>query len=256
MPGILAAAAAAGVPFATGTDGRLELRGEGFAARSAALRRLADALRREGLLGRERGEHYAVARRFADEPLAQIDRSAVTMFGVRPVGVHLVAWLRRRGELFAWVAMRARDKPTFPGRWDNTVAGGQPIGLSLTDNLVKECAEEACMPRELAAAARRTGEIRYLATDLRDGGLKPDTLVCFDLEVPADFVPRPGDGEVERFELLPARAIVAAVRDTDVVKPNCRLVWLDWFLRHGVLDDELDAPQRERLAAALRPELP
>ena len=33
---------------------------------------------------------------------------------------------------------------------DNTVAGGQPIGLSLRDNLAKEAAEEAAIPRAFA----------------------------------------------------------------------------------------------------------
>lgn len=36
-------------------------------------------------------------------------------------------------------------------------------------------------------------------------GLFPNTEFVFDLELPADFVPSNSDGEVEAFELLPAK---------------------------------------------------
>jgi hypothetical protein len=36
-------------------------------------------------------------------------------------------------------------------------------------------------------------------------GLFPNTEFVFDLELPADFVPSNSDGEVETFELLPAK---------------------------------------------------
>ncbi len=37
-----------------------------------------------------------------------------------------------------WIARRAHDKPTCPGMLDNFVAGGQPVGASLKDNVIKE----------------------------------------------------------------------------------------------------------------------
>jgi hypothetical protein len=36
-------------------------------------------------------------------------------------------------------------------------------------------------------------------------GLFPNTEFVYDLELPADFVPSNSDGEVETFELLPAK---------------------------------------------------
>lgn len=36
-------------------------------------------------------------------------------------------------------------------------------------------------------------------------GLFPNTEFVFDLELPCDFIPKNNDGEVEMFELLPAK---------------------------------------------------
>jgi isopentenyldiphosphate isomerase len=150
--------------------------------------------------------------------------------------------------------VRARDKATYPGMWDNTVAGGQPIGLGLRANLLKECGEEAGMPADLAALAIQTSTLTYVRED--EAGLKPDTLFCFDLEVPEQFVPKPTDGEVEEFLLLPIEEIATVVRDTQRCKPNCNLVWIDFCLRHGVLDGELTPTMQQQLAAAMRSPLP
>jgi isopentenyldiphosphate isomerase len=203
---------------------------------------------------RHRRELYAVARGFAEPALLQVDRGAVPYFGVRPYGVHLTGYVRKHGRVHAWVAVRARNKPTYPGMWDNTVAGGQPIGLSLRDNLIKECAEEAGIPAALAQQAIQASTITYLRED--DAGLKPDTLFCFDLELPHDFVPQPVDGEVEQFVLLPIEEVAAVVRDTQRCKPNCNLVWIDFFLRHGILDREVAPAMRTRLHDALQVSLP
>lgn len=242
---------ATGTPFVRDGDA-FALPGEDFASRSRALASVVDRLAASGKVSL-RGELYPVVAAHGDAPLLQIDRGAVPFFGVRPFGVHLCAFVRRGRESFAWVAVRARDK-TFPGLWDNTVAGGQPIDLSLRDNLVKECREEASMSPELAARANATATITYVRED--ESGLKPDTLFCYDLEVPADFTPRPHDGEVESFQLLPLRDIAAAVRDTERCKPNCALVWIDFLLRHGALDSELGATERAALANSLHVPLP
>lgn len=59
---------------------------------------------------------------------------------------------------------------------------------------MKECWEEAGVPGELAAAAAPVGFVSYVS--MSDEGLKPDVLFCYDLQLPADFVPIPQDGEV------------------------------------------------------------
>jgi hypothetical protein len=42
-------------------------------------------------------------------------------------------------------------------------------------------------------------------------GLFPNTEFVFDLELPANFVPSNSDGEVETFELLPAKVCVTLI---------------------------------------------
>lgn len=231
-------------------DGVPTLRGADFAERSAALAAAAARLPAEARLRPATGEQYPVVRAFGDPPLLQVDRAFVPAFGIRPFGVHCTAYVRTAAGLQLWIGERAHDKPTYPGRWDNTVAGGQPIGLSLRDNLQKECAEEAAIPAAMAAAAVATSAITYVQAT--PAGLKPDTLFCFDLEVPASFTPRPMDGEVARFFLLPAREVAEVVRDSERFKPNCALVLIDFFLRHGLLDGELTAAAQGALAAGLR----
>lgn len=238
-------------PLCSGPRG-LELPGRDFEARSARLAAAADRLAAAGSL-RLLGELYPVLARHGDPPLLQVDRGAVPWFGIRPFGVHLCAYVRRGDELLVWVAVRGRDR-TFAGLWDNTVAGGQPIGLSLRANLAKECAEEAALGADHAARAVPVATLTYVRAD--GDTLKPDTLFCFDLELPADVAPRPHDGEVERFLLLPARELATAIRERAVCKPNCALVWIDFLLRHGQLDRELPAADRHRLAASLRQRLP
>lgn len=60
--------------------------------------------------------------------------------------------------------------------------------------MVKECGEEASIPEALARTARPVGAVSY--TTVSDLGLKPDVLFCYDLCLPAGFVPKPLDGEV------------------------------------------------------------
>ena len=119
------------------------------------------------------------------------------------------------------------------------MAGGQPHGIGVRDNLAKECAEEASIPPELAARAVAVGALSYRCE--RPEGLRDDVLFCFDLDLPPDFVPNNTDGEVDEFFLWPVERVIEAVRDTDAFKFNVNLVILHLMLRRGLLDpDEPD----------------
>lgn len=108
-------------------------------------------------------------------------------------GVHLNGWVRREdGTKALWVARRSATKQTWPGKLDHLVAGGQAVGITCRDNVIKECAEEAGIPQELASRAIPVSAISY--TSLQREGLKRDVLFCYDLELPADFVPQPQVG--------------------------------------------------------------
>lgn len=169
-----------------------------------------------------------------DETFFVIDRALVPYFGFRSFGQHLNGFVRKSGQLFVWVAQRAKDRRIFPGMLDNLVAGGLPHGLSLEENLLKECYEEAGMPANIARMARPVGAITY--NGLSPRGYKPDTLYCYDIELSEKFQPVNTDGEVEKFELMPINMVLDIVRQEQRFKPNCNLVLIDFFIRHGLID--------------------
>lgn len=202
------------------------------AARTAALDRVVRTLEAEGVVAGRRNEAYPALLEWGQAPLFEIERAAAPHFGIRSYGVHMTGYVRKEDGIHIWVARRSRAKPTYPGMLDNTVAGGQPVGLGLRENLAKECAEEAGIPKALADQATSVGAIAY-KMDAADG-LKPDVQFCYDLEMPADFVPRNADGEIEAFFLWPWREVARIVADTNDFKYNCNLVLIDFFVRHGL----------------------
>lgn len=231
----------------------------GFAAgldtpeqRSAALAGVVREWRGSGLLRRVSGELLAVGAGMGEPPLFLIDRSAVQAFGFSAVGVHVNGYVRRDDGLHVWVAERAAGRHSYPGMLDNMVAGGQPAGLSLRENVVKEAAEEAGIPCALALRARPAGAVTYCLE--AEAGLRPDILYVYDLELPAGFEPRNADGEVAHFELWPAARLADTVRDTRRFKFNCNLVIIDFLIRRGVLGPE--EPDYAAILAGLRPALP
>ncbi len=210
----------------------------GVAERTAAVHRVLRELAAAGHIPAWRDEAYPVAPPEASPHaggpvLMHMERAAIPLFGVRAYGEHMNGFLRRDGRLHLWVARRADDKPTYPGMLDNTVAGGQPAGIGVRENLVKECWEEAGIPPELAGRALPVGAISYVYQE--GDGLKPDLQYCFDLELPADFVPENRDGEIAEFSLWPIEKVAEVVRDSCRFKFNCNLVIIDFLVRHGVI---------------------
>jgi isopentenyldiphosphate isomerase len=236
--------------FTVGEDRvSLDDRWNGFEARSEAVDGPLRELAAEGVITAWREEYYPVTRDWHMAPLMRIGRAAAPMFGIRAFGVHLNGYVRGQDGLHMWVAHRARNKPTFPGMLDNMVAGGQPIGLGLIANLVKECGEEAGIPEAFARRAKPVGLVSYFHEPPE--GVKPDQMFCFDLELPADFTPTPVDGEVEKFTLWPIERVAQRVRDTFDFKFNCNLVVIDFLIRHGVLTPE-NEPDYTAIALGLR----
>lgn len=221
---------------------------DSFDARSAAIAAVLRELSREGMLPGWRNEDYPVKTSFAAEPLFRMERSAVPHFGVRAYGVHMNGFVRRADGIHMWVGRRSFVKPTYPGMLDNMVAGGQPIGLSLKANLIKECDEEAAVPAELAQRAVPVSAITYCLEG--EGGLKPNVQFCYDLELPDSFVPHNRDGEIHEFYLWPIGQVAETVRDTRQFKFNCNLVIIDFLIRHGLHSPE--EPDYVELVQGLR----
>ena len=143
-------------------------------------------------------------------------------------------FVRDGGQIKLWVAKRSMNKPTGPGKLDQVVAGGQPVGMGLKSNLIKECAEEANIPVDLAAQAVPVGTVSYMTS--RPEGLRDDTLFNYDLELPNDFKPENMDGEVETFYLWSIDKVRDILEQTDDFKFNSGLVVMDFMVRHGFID--------------------
>jgi hypothetical protein len=218
-----------------------------FESRGRAVEEVLRPLSEAGEVGRWRGEAYPVLRRWGESPLMLMDRGAVPEFGLRAFGVHLNGLVEGPKGLRVWVARRSLDKPTAPGKLDHIVAGGQPHGLGIRENLVKECAEEADIPAELAARAVAVGAVSYRCE--RPEGLRDDVLFCFDLDLPPDFLPNNTDGEVESFSLWPIERVIETVRESDDFKFNVNLVILHLLIRRGLLGP--DEPHYQEILEGL-----
>jgi len=217
-------------------------------ARTAALDRAVRALEADGIVQGRRNENYPACPEWGRPADFEIERAAAPHFGIRSYGVHMTGYVRKPDGLHIWVARRARAKPTYPGMLDNTVAGGQPVGLGLVENMIKECGEEAGIPPALARGVVPVGAISY-RMDAPDG-LKPDVQFCFDLELPSEFTPRNTDGEIDEFFLWPWRRVAETVERTREFKFNCNLVLIEFFVRHGLIGPE--HPDYLAICAGLR----
>ena len=190
----------------------------------------------EGLLAGWVGEFFPVKASVEGRARFVMERTLTVPLGCLTFGVHLNGYVLTNHGIELWVARRSPSKPTFPGKLDNMVAGGQPAGLSLFENLVKECFEEAGISEIQARQSVPTGTISYCHAD--DRGLKRDILYCYDLELPDSFIPECQDGEVESFKRLPIENVLQIIETSADFKYNCNLVIIDFAIRHGLLNGD------------------
>lgn len=87
---------------------------------------------------------------FYAESLFKIERSATTLLGIKKYGVDINGYVRHPTMgLCLWLQKRSATKQTWPGKWDNMVAGGMASGCGILKTAYKEAAEEASIPNEL-----------------------------------------------------------------------------------------------------------
>jgi 8-oxo-dGTP pyrophosphatase MutT (NUDIX family) len=156
----------------------------------AGLTPIVEQLEKEGFIPGWRNERYRIA------DLFEIERAAALPFGLITRAVHLNGMVGSR----MWLARRSATKQTDPGMLDNLVAGGISVGYSVEATLVKEAWEEAGLPAELAQKAKFGRTLTVVREVPR--GVQWETVIIYDLELPADFRPVNQDGEVSEFMLL------------------------------------------------------
>jgi 8-oxo-dGTP pyrophosphatase MutT (NUDIX family) len=201
--------------------------------RSALLNDLAVKLHEAGLLRGWRNEQLDV-RPLADAPagavLATIERAACRALGIATHAVHLNAFAPD-GRL--WVAQRAAHKSVDPDLWDNLVGGMVSAGEPELLALEREAHEEAGL--SLHGLAVRRGVLLREQRPLPEGHMV-ETVQVFDAVLPPGFVPRSVDGEVQRFELRSADAVLSAIERGEFTI-EAALVALDGLLRQEAHHD-------------------
>lgn len=195
-------------------------------SRTKSIMKVMKELKEEGIIQGWRDELYSVSTSFYDtkkgeEPFFLMERAAVWTLGILQYGVHINGLVSCQNnnnnnnmnkEPKMWIARRSKTKSKYPGMLDHIVAGGQPFGLSLMENVIKECFEEAGVPEELVRQnLRSAGVISYESyhhvinennnITQHYGGLERVVLFNYDLYLPPDFKPKVVDGEVDEFML-------------------------------------------------------
>ena len=204
-----------------------------FDERTQAVKPILETLHEEGVIDTWVDELYAVSHTFEEEPRMAVERAATSFLGIRGYGIHINGLVKKSDGIYCWVAVRAKDKPFWPGKLDQMVAGGQGIGISLMENVIKESAEEAAIPEELASQAQERGRLHYCTESSR--GISMDTLFNYDLWLPEDFTPENTDGEVDSFVLMSLEEMAEIIDTTDHFKQNCNLVNIDLLIRSGII---------------------
>jgi uncharacterized protein DUF4743 len=220
--------------------------------RSNAVADVLAKLHERGAIPGWRGELYPVNRRFGEAPLLLMERAATPLFGLQTYGINVNGLVREGGACQVWVARRAMTKHVDPGMLDLVVGGGQPHGISIADNLLKECAEEACIGPTLAERAKPVS-VSTMMIEAAEG-LRIGVQFNFDLDLPADFQPRNDDGEVSEFQLWPIERLAENLRDADDFMFDAALAKLDLLVRRGVIGS--DDPDYLDLIAQLRQPTP
>ena len=214
---------------------RVELLGEPSSPkeRSAQLDVVLRQWRDQGYINGWRDEHYLISDG-EGTPLFSVERSATALLGVLNLGVHLNGFVRRTDGIWLWMARRARNRPRYPGKLDQMVAGGMTAYQSPQQVMKRECQEEAGVPMTLAETLKSVGLVTLCHHNSK-GQLRREIIYTYDLELPETFQPCNQDGEVEEFQLMPIAEVMRLVAETDDIKPNCNLVVLDFLVRHSVL---------------------
>ncbi|CAD1809731.1 NUDIX domain family protein [Candida parapsilosis] len=176
-------------------------------------------------------------------PYAYMERAFSVLFGVVTYGVHINGYvppeLSSNGKLKLYIPRRSKNKSTFPGMLDNTVAGGigYPHGLETT--IIKECFEEAGLEEDFVRKnIKNTGVLTYIyLTD--DGRAEPEVEYICDIIIKEDeaHLISPQDGEAEDFKLMDIDEVLKHVENR-AFKPNCGLVIVDFLIRHGYITAE------------------
>ncbi|KAL2210680.1 hypothetical protein CC79DRAFT_1355319 [Sarocladium strictum] len=176
--------------------------------------------------------------------IVHIERFASSLFGIATRGAHLTAYLpaTATSPLKIWVARRSQNLIAHPSLLDSSVAGGVKATDSPLECILAESHEEASLSREFVAKnVRSVGTVTLANRNPKTELFHAEILYVYDLEMPADVIPVPEDGEVEEFTLMDSEEVIRRMLAGEF-KPNVCGIMIDFFIRHGIItpDNESD----------------
>lgn len=241
-----------GVLVRNGADIALSSQSGDFDAATASLKAVKDYLETHALMLPPRHEPYAVRNSWGDDAIALIERNATMPLGMVSYGVNLNAWtVDDSGNQLLWVGRRSMSKQTEPGKLDHVAAGGQPYGIGLRENIIKEAGEEAGIPPTLACKSIPTGAV---SGHYHGAICRRFIHYNFDLALPRSFEPRPVDGEVDAFTACAPEEVIEALRDGYHFDLESAISVIDWLIRHGHVHAE-NEPDFDAVLSGLRADL-
>ncbi len=90
-----------------------------------------------------------------------------------------------------------------------------------------------------------------LEQEVRQVFVSPSASYIYDLELPEEVIPQPGDNEAVDFRLLSVGEVQAAMAEGRF-KPNCALLLIEFLVRHGVVTSENEPDYIEIVARCHR----
>lgn len=197
---------------------------------TAALNRLAQALRAAGRSGAWRNEQLLV-RAVDGHAVGTVERGAVRPLGIATQAVHLVGLAPDGG---CWVQQRSAHKDSYPGRWDTLMGGMVSSGDTLEQALARETWEEAGLRMAELQALHRGGVLRFRQpasdgdSDGRGLSYMHEDIHWWRCTLPQGLVPSNQDGEVQQFACWPRERLQQQL-EADAFTPEATLVWAGHF---------------------------
>ncbi|KAL2073555.1 hypothetical protein VTL71DRAFT_10881 [Oculimacula yallundae] len=219
------------------TPKRVQLVAEDTVAANKAIAQILQTARDQNLfkcLNGWRNEEYRILGARSD---IKVERAGAGLFGITTIGVHMTVFTRLKttGEIRIWVPTRSKFTAAYPGMLDSSVAGGVPVGMEPFECLVKEAAEEASLDTDLTRRCAKSVGCVSEFCDKKDGQLEPSIKYVYDMEIEEGLEPRPGDSEVQGFQLMTVDEVKKSVLG-EMYKPMSAMVIIDFFIRHGILN--------------------
>ena len=170
---------------------------------------------------------FSETAKFCEKKIFIIKRNFLSLFGFPSYGVHCNIWKKKKDKLVIYFAKRSKKLSSFPGFVDNSVAGGQPINLSILENLKKEAHEEAGINSRYLKKIQRGNVVSYFHNN--NNNFVSAVIFNYHLNKADELELKNIDGEVESFFSLTLENVYKLLENNQL-KPNCIIPILDFIL--------------------------